>query len=383
MRAAATAFLLVSQAALAQSIISPSSLPPKLREMESRWNEKPLECGVTAMKPALNFAFRIQAGFTVKVPMNQFEGAGHYWVILTRITPQEGDRKPVYLASRTPLPFVPKTKVEIELGGGYLLGEGRYDVRWMLVDDQSRVCRKDWTIEAKLTHAERLAHVAMKPNTVDAFSLRGGRDLPAVRDDASPLRISILMHAAPLFPRRTRMRASDEMLLIGSLSALLERLPTVSVRMVAFNLDQQKEIYRSDNFTPDSIEQVWHALNRLELNLVDYQTLLNRHGSIDLLSDLVSREVHADRPADAVLVLGPVARTIDRPQRGDIEKPSGSLPRFFFFQYKPMIHQPAALPDTLTLAVNSLKGKVMTIHSPAEFAKAIDQLERQAAAVKP
>jgi hypothetical protein len=163
---------------------------------------------------------------------------------------------------------------------------------------------------------------------------------------------------------------------------LLERLPTVSVRMVAFNLDQQKEIYRNNDFTSDSIQQVWHALNRLELNLVDYHTLLNRHGSIDLLADLVSREIHSEQPADAVLVLGPVARSIDRPERGALEKPTGNAPRFFFFQYKPMMRQTAALPDTLTLTVNSLKGKVMTIRTPAEFAKAIDQLEKQAAATK-
>lgn len=378
MRAAVLFVVLGQVAALAQNIINPARLSPRLRDLESSWNEKPLECSVTPIKPALNFSFRIQAGYTVRIPMNQFEGRGHGWIMLTRITPQWGDRKPVYLASRTPLPEVPKTKVEIEMGGGYLLGEGRYDVRWMMIDDQDRACHKDWTIDAKLTRAERLARVAMPPNTVDAFSLRGSPGAAPPHDDAPPFRITILMHAAPLSPRRNRLRATDQMMLIGSLSALLERLPTRSVRMVVFNLDQQKELYRRDGFTSDAIQQVARALNTLELNVIDYHTLLNRRGHIDLLADLVNREVHAEQPSDAVVILGPVARFIDKPPQGMLEKPAGVLPRFFFFQYKPWAPQQSALPDTLTLTVNSLKGKVLTIHTPAEFAKAIDQLEKRA-----
>jgi hypothetical protein len=378
MRAALLLVLFVP-AALAQTIVNPERLSPRLRGMDSQWNERSLECSVTPIKPALNFAFRIQAGFTVRIPMNQFEGKGHGWAILTRITPQEGDRLPVFLASRTPLPEVPKNKVEVELGGGYLLGEGRYDVRWMLLDDQDRACHKDWTIDAKLTRAERDARVAMLPNTVAAFSLRGFPAAAPAHDDVAPMRITILMHAAPLSPRRNRLRGTDGMLLVGSLSALMERLPTRSVRMVAFNLEQQKEIYRRDDFTLDSIQQVWHSLNRLELDLVDYHTLLNRRGHIDLLTGLLNQEMHSTEPSDAVVILGPVARFIDKPPPDSLEKPTGNLPHFFFFQYRPWFRQTSALPDTLTLAVNSLKGKVLTIRTPAEFAKAIDQLEKRAA----
>ena len=380
---AVTILLLAGQAACAQIIMNPARLSPRLRDMTSPWNEKPLECSVTPIKPSLNFAFRIQAGYTVRVPMNQFEGPRHGWVILLRITPQEGDRKPVYLGSRTPLPDVPKNKVEVEMGGGYLLGEGRYDVRWMMIDDQDRACHKDWTIEAKLTRAEREAHVATAPNRVDAFSLRGAPGSAPAHDDVSPLRISILVHAAPLSPRRTRLRGTDEMLLMGSLSALLERLPTRSIKLVAFNLEQQKELYRRDDFTADSLQQVWSAIHRLELDVIDYHTLLNRHGQVDQIAGLLNQEVHSAQPSDAVLVLGPMARSIDKPPRGSLDRPAGALPQIFFFQYRPWMRQTAMLPDTLTLSINSIKGKVLTIRTPADFAKAIDQLEKRASASAP
>src|SRR5581483_4422753 len=147
--------LLLGPMSCAQIMLDPARIGQRLRDMESNWNEKPVECTVTPIKPAMNFSFRIQAGYTLRVPLNQFQGNGHGWVAVTRITPQEGDRKPIYLGARTPLPDVPKTKVEAEIVGGYLLGEGKYDVKWMMFDDQERACHKEWTIEARLTPAER------------------------------------------------------------------------------------------------------------------------------------------------------------------------------------------------------------------------------------
>ena len=136
-------------------------MPPGMRNFEWRPDDKPLACYVSPLKPALNFGFRFQAGYVVRVPMNQYRGTGHRWTVLMRVTPEEG--KPVYLASRYRLPDVPKTNNEVEVGGGYLLGEGRYRVSWKLTDDAGRVCRKDWDVEAQLSHGESKVKVAMAP----------------------------------------------------------------------------------------------------------------------------------------------------------------------------------------------------------------------------
>src|SRR5271157_1800054 len=212
--------MLFSTALCGQSIVDPNVIPRVMNRIEPRWDDRDLACSVTPFGPSLNYSLRIQAGYVVRVPMNQYFGPRHAWFMLTRITPEGGDRKPVYLAARTRLPDVPKTKVEVEIGGGYLLGEGGYQVRWTMLDDQGRVCRKDWHIDAKLKRAERKARVAMRPYTVAAFSLLGTPDAGRARDDRAPFSVTILVHAAPLFPRRTSLRGADRMLLIGSLAAL-------------------------------------------------------------------------------------------------------------------------------------------------------------------
>ena len=145
--------------------------------------------------------------------------------MLTRITPASGARKPVYLISQIALPPVPKTNVEARAGGGYLLGEGAYDVRWMILDDAGRVFRKSWRLEVHPNHAEKQVKVAMPPYSVWEIGQRVPRTFTPGTDDVAPRRLTIFLHTAPLLPRRTRLRPSDMMLLMSTVSSLLERVP--------------------------------------------------------------------------------------------------------------------------------------------------------------
>jgi hypothetical protein len=358
----------------AQSIVDPARLRLVLPRFEA--DDNGLRCDVTALKPSLNYGFRFQAGYVISMPMNQFFGPNHGWSIVTRITPSGGDGHPVYLLSSTTLPNVPKTKVELSFGGGYLLGEGAYDVRLMLLDDTGRTCRKNWHVDARRSHAENKVKVAMPPDTVWEFSLRGLRRLPAAIDDAAPLRMTIFLHTAPLFPRRTRMRPADMMTLISTVSSLLEHVPARSVRLVLFNLDQQKELYRKEDFVLRDMAQVSQAMANIELGLVDFQTLQNRRGYVDLIADMVNREIGAQPASDVVLFLGPMARQFEKMPQSILEKPAGKSPQFYYFQIAPFLRQPPVTTDTIKSAVARLGGKTILIHTPGEFAKAIERLEK-------
>jgi hypothetical protein len=313
--------LAVCTTASAQSIVNPNRLRNNVvAQLEgAQEGEQPLHCEVSPTRPSLNFSFRYQAGYVVSIPMSQYLGSGHGWTMLTRVTPEGGERKPTYLLSRIPLPRIPKTNVAVNMGGAYLLGEGVYNVRWMMVDDTGRVCRKGWRTDVHRSRADRMVKVAMPPNTVWEIGLRGARTLPQASDDAAALRLTIFLHAAPLFPRRTRMRPNDMVTLMSTVSSLLERVPAQSVRLVLFNLDQQKELYRKDNFLLQDMPQVSQAMTNVELGKVDFQVLQNKSGAVDLLTDMVNRELQAQPPSDAVLFLGPAPRSFDRVPQAYLE----------------------------------------------------------------
>ena len=362
----------------AQSIVNPNRLRGFVEQLEAgHAGEQALRCEVSTIKPWLNFSFRYHSGYMVAVPMNQYFGTGHRWTMLTRITPAGGARKPVYLISQIALPPVPKTKVEAGVGGGYLLGEGAYDVRWMIVDDAGRVFRKSWHVDVHPSRAERQVKVAMPPYTVWDIGQRAPRIFTRGTDDVAPRRLTIFLHTAPLLPRRTRLRPADMMTLMSTVSSLLERVPARSVRLVLFNLDQQKELYRKEGFMLQDMAQVSQAMTSIELGMVNVQVLQNKRGHVDLLTDLVNREIEAQPPSDVVVVLGPETRYFDRVPHTSLEKPPGHAPEFYYFQIVPFLFREAMPADTIESAVSQLGGKTMRIHTPGEFAKAIERLENK------
>lgn len=385
MRRQAIAVLLSATGLSAQVVIDPARFPAVVRYFDPRPGETPLACEVTPVRPALNFSFRYQAGYVVRIPMRQFAGPGHRWNMVAEIVP-EGGGKPTYFGMRTSLPDVPATRVSIEFAGGYELGEGRYRARWVMRDERQRACRKQWSINVRPHFAERHIKVDMPPNSVSEFTwervLKPGR----ATADAAPRNLTILLDVAPVSPRRAQrapgLRASDRLVLIALASAVLERVPARDVRLVAFNLYQQKEIFRRDSLAPGDLEQLQEALNAVELATVDYHILRNPRGYQDLLASLVNRELRDASSSTTVLFLGPAAPYADNVPAGKLasqapDKRDGAVPRFYYFQFRPFPRVPVAyFPDVIDLLVARLKGKSFVIRTPADFEKAIQRLEQ-------
>ncbi len=365
--------LLLAAGGWAQTIIDPAKIPEKLKRFALPADAKPLRCDASYLRPLLNYSFRFQAGYIVRVPMEQYQGPGHVWVILERITPEGDPAKAVYLGDKFMLPEVPKTNVELPVVGGYLLGEGRYRVDWMMWDDLGRMVVKQWTLEAVRTYANRNVKMAIAPGTVAEFSLRGaGTARPA--DDAAAIRLTVLMEAAPMSWRRVRLRATDQIMLLGGLSALLERVPAKWVRLVVFNLDQQRELYRKANFSLDDLDAVGQAINQTELGRVDYHVLQRPKGHLDFLAGLLNREVRETEAPDVVLVLGPRPHFTEKIPARALEKTVGT-PRFLYLQFQPFLRTRAEAPDTIQSAVKSMRGRTLVISTPADFAKGIELVE--------
>jgi len=363
--------LLIASTASAQYVIDPAR---GAKFLAAHSGDRELHCEVVPVRARLSFSFRFQTGYIVRMPLKQYAGPGHHWNILMRVTPTAG-HEPFYLGSYTRLPNVPKTNAQGEFGGVYQVGEGRYAVDWMLVDDQNRACRKSWKVEAKLDARERGLKLGLAANTVSPLTFR--RWSPQNDDgDVHPLdRLTVLLHAAPLYPRSSRFRTQDRLLLVSSLAALLEAMPARSVRVVVFNLDQQKELFRKDDLMPDSFDQVAQSTSNLQLQVVDYRVLQNRRGHISLLADLIKQELEAEQPSDKVIFLGPTSRFYDKVPDAALESHLGSAPQFFYFEYKPYFGREADFPDSVAMAIRKVKGKTMLIHSPDEFARAIKEVE--------
>jgi hypothetical protein len=140
----------------------------------------------------------------------------------------------------------------------------------------------------------------MAAGAVDEISLRKWMRSSRTPGDDDGYRVTVLMDVSPMMPRRVRLGSYDRVMLLSSLTSLLERLPLRSVRLVLFNLEQQREIYRDENFEPSRFGRVAQALTTLELGTVAYDVIKNRTGHIDLLADMME-DARKNDQSDAVV----------------------------------------------------------------------------------
>jgi hypothetical protein len=386
--------------AFAQSLASPERIPTLRTAFDSASGASQLGCQINAVRPALDYGLRFQTGYVIDIPMFQFEGAGHSLSTFIRVTPQ--GLKPAYLESTGALPEVPATRLDAEIAGSFVVGEGAYEVEALVQDDSHRVCHNKWRIQARRSGSERELTPATPAATVQeitAFS----PDLPVHQSSPRIGRLTLMLHAAPLSSRASKLQDSDVSALVGSIFSLLQQLPAQSVRLVVFNLAQRAVLLRQDSFTANDLDKVITASNQLQLALVDYRTLQQHGGPTDLLAELVQTELRDPQPADALILLGPRLQMSDDIPVPAVDKPAAA-PSLFYLQYHsqqrivpglaPMqgrggrpgvvgdpgipvdpVPSPQGPSDSIEKLFGRLKGKTIAIRTPHEFADALKHID--------
>ncbi|MBZ5516177.1 MAG: hypothetical protein LAN62_15275 [Acidobacteriia bacterium] len=341
-----------------------------------------LNCSIHAREPFLDFAFRFDVGYVFSCPLRAFGGRATAIWAFTRVTPEGG--KPLILGQSYRLPEISpdqaaatnnrKLKGQVEASGGLSVGEGRYRVDLLLVDSGTgRTSRKSWRVRAARRHREQAVPVAVPPATVMPIAFQPWQG--KLDTSGNGLRLSILLDAAPINPRAQKLRAWDRAFLLGSLSALLTQIPCASVRLVAFNFAQQREVFREEQFDAEGFLKLAEALRTLELGTISYRVLQKRHGSLEMLVDFANREVTSAKPSDAVILLGPATFYDEQVPRRMLEAHDTPHPHFCYFEYFPSyLKWIGVRPNTLHNLTKRLDGSVYTIQSPGDLARAVQRM---------
>ena len=385
-----------------QGLLDADQIPEARQAFEAVPPNPGLRCEITPVHPDLDYSLRFRTGYIVAFPLNQIGGAGHRLEALVRVSPEHG--KAVYLASEENLPEVPVTKAPGEFTGTFLVGEGKYNVELLVRDENRRTCYGDWVIQARSQTNERAAYSVMPEGAVQEVALPTGPETGPL----SPKRIgrlTILLHAMPRSPNSGKIEDATLRMLQDSLASLLLQLPANAVRLVVFNIDKQAVLLQKDGFVLDDLPQAIAAMEQLEPAVIDVKTLENRD-KLDVLSDLVYRELHEPKPADAVILMGPQTASPPDPslaparQRPDApwfylqfrETPAlalllyegrtidagynASQPQIQPTSTRPHYNQPSVKepPDHIALLLHSLQGATYPIDSAHALAAAIRRM---------
>ena len=371
--------LLFFSCAKGQSPLAPEAARLVNRGLDAGVEGSHLNCRIEPKQPFLDFAFRFESGYLVYCPVKLFGGEATKLYDFVRITPDSG--RPVILGQGSIISAMPsnmkadvnigKLKSEIMYTGAFAVGEGRYSVD-VLVETNGRFIQKRWHIDVRRGHRERSAEIALPPRTVapitDAWDGRLG--VPQ-----TPLHLTILLDAAPVNPYALKLRAWDRALLLDTLSSVLKQIECTSARLVAFNLDQQREIFREDRLDSQGWMNLEKSLRDLELGAVSLSVLKDRQGWSDLLVQILNKEITSPEPSDAVILLGPTTRMRARIPSILLPAPKESKPEFFYIDYCAYGLSTSEFPDTLAQITRQLGGNVLKIHSPGELARAIKEIQ--------
>jgi hypothetical protein len=401
-----------------QSLVEPERVAEVSRLFDRPLGGAPLRCEISSVRPALTFGFRVQTGYRLRLPLVQFRGPGHHFIVNVRVVPE--GRAPIYLTTSTELPELPDTKGDLVADGMFMAGEGLYRVSLLVMDDQHRTCRSAWQIQVQRTGNEQQLTQTMPPGTIGELNATD-REAPVVKKPQDIAKITILLHAAALFPNRPKLLPDDIAMLTDSVSSLLRQWPARSVRLVAFNLDQRAVIWRTDKFDLGQIDELASQLERLDLGAINYRVLQGGARPMEVLTDLLARELDDPQSADAILLVGPKAGIRVEDTAHFIDRSSKPV-SLFYLQYLPpqafvpgvpgpfatraegggdaqfrgpypvgpggMASVPpivigAAQADPIQHLVSRLKGDTIAIRAPHDLAEAIHRIDPRIARTVP
>jgi len=275
--------------------------------LDTAESKKDLSCTVTPVKPILGFDLRFHSGYQIALPLREIAGNGDELTIIFRVTSVSAKDSPSYFSQRFAVPEIDADATgDASLGGGFDVGEGDFHVDWMMRDRIERVCSSDWDITAALTSRDQNMKLAIARNTIDMSDQEFFREEPPVTrlkaEDA--FQVKILINYAPQQGSASSMQPIDTSALVSILRNISREPRICKFSVVAFNMNEQRVVYRQNDTDHIDFPKLGKALSSLKFGMVDYKKLSDPHSGSDFLSKLVLDELGNTR-ADAVIFAGP------------------------------------------------------------------------------
>ena len=336
--------------------------------LEAQEVRKDLPCMVTPVKPVLGFDLKFHAGYEVSVPLRELAGSQNLLTMIFRVTPANRRDEPVYLSQRVSVPEIEdNARGEAYLQGTFDLGEGNYHVDWLMRDRSERVCASYWDTDAVLPPKDKQVELEIQPGVIRETDHEQFKDEPPVEREAhsGKLNVKVIVNFAPQTTGSATLQPLDMNALVSILRSIAREPKIAKFSIVAFNLQEQRIVYRQENSAQINFPALGEALNSLNLGTVDIRRLSQKRGETEFLTNLFTRELTNDHP-DAVIFAGPKVLLDDAVPQESLRKVADVEYPLFYMNY---IVNPQAVPwrDAIGNAVKYLKGTEYTITRPRDL----------------
>ena len=378
-RAECFACSLVFASALSAQTLMPASGPGGVVRLftsdaailEAQEIRKDIPCTATPVKPVLGFDLKFHAGYDVSIPLKELAGSDNQLTMVFRVTPEHHPDEPVYFSQHFPVPMI-----EADAGGNALLsgmidmGEGKYHVDWLMRDRAERICSSNWELEASLPSKDKQMALDIVANAVQPGDTEPFKQEPPVNRVSSdgPLNVKVIVNFAPQDSYSASLQPVDTNALVSILRNIAREPRISKFSIVAFNMQEQRIIYRQEAASQIDFPAMGQALHSLNLGTVDLKRLSQKHGDTEFLTNFITQEMQEDKDRpDAVIIAGPKVM-LDNALPQDTLKQLGDNVKYpvFYMNYN---LNPQANPwrDAIGNAVRYLKGAEFTISRPRDL----------------
>jgi len=289
--------------------------------------------------------------------------------MLFRVAPDGSRDEPVYFTQRLSVPAIEEdAKGNAYLQGSFDLGEGKYHVDFLIRDRAERVCSFYWDSEAELPLKDKQLVLMVAPGTVQAAEQEPFKDEPPVDrpESEGPLNVKVIVNFAPQNAASATLQPLDTNALISILRSISREPRIRKFSIVAFNMQEQRVVYRQEDTDQINFPALGEALRSLNLGTVDLKRLSQKHGETEFLAGLLTEEVSNKDHPDAVIFAGPKVMLDDGLPQDSLNQLSTVDFPVFYMNYN---LNPQANPwrDAIGNAVKHLKGYEYTISRPRDL----------------
>jgi hypothetical protein len=293
--------------------------------------------------------------------------------VLFRVTNMDSSETR-YFSQRIRVPSInEEARGDAWMSGSFDVGEGHYKLDWLMRDRTERVCSSSWDMDAQLPPKDKEMELAITNGAILACDREQFRDEPPVQREGVPLKLKVLVNFAPQKASAATLRPLDTSALVSILRSLSRDPRIGKFSVVAFNMQEQRVLYRQDEGEKIDFPALGDAVETLNLGTVDLQRLANKNGDTTFLANLIQKELKGTEQADAVVFAGPKAM-LEENVPADSLKEVGELASPLFYMNYNLFPQSVPWTDSIGKAVRFFKGYEYTITRPRDVWYAVSEM---------
>ncbi len=352
--------------------------------LEAGETRKDLPCNVTSVKPVLGFDLRFHAGYEITLPLKELSGGEDLLTIIFRVTPEADKDNPTYFSQHFTVPKIEEdAKGDAYLSGNFDSGEGKYHVDWLMRDRAERVCSSSWDIDGAVSAKDKQGELSVTANSILASDNELFKEEPPVHRESADgmLNVKVMVNFAAQRASSATLKPLDTSALVSILRNISREPRICKFSIVAFNMTEQRVLYRQDNADQIDFPALGNAVQSLAPGRVDFKKLAVKNSETDFLASLLEKELQKDEP-DAVILAGPKVM-LDESVPAESLKTLENINYPVFYMNYNLEPQRNPWRDAIGNAVKKLKGYEYTISRPKDLWTAWSDIMSRIVKLKP